>query len=97
VRLIETRPSASVSGGEVPGDSPLEETSADPGVLLQRTVPDTMRIRRVDGGEDKGEETWVVIDVDGVARAHTVEIVDPRGEIRTLSFNGFTGEVERVD
>lgn len=67
------------------------------GVLLERFVPDTMRIRAVEGAKERDEQYWVVIERDGVGPSYEVEIMDPRGSSRWLSFNGFTGEVDEVE
>ena len=65
--------------------------------VFQRLVPDTLRLRGVEGAREDGDHFVISIDEDGVGTTHTVEVVDPRGEIRSIRFNGFTGEADYVD
>ena len=76
------------TGGDVEGDTRL---------LMERSVPETLRIRSVEGAVEEEGRFLVLIDAEGVAASHGVEVVDPRGELRRIRFNGFTGEVDLGD
>lgn len=90
VRLMGSTPTSVLEPG-------LEDGSSESAHLLERRVPDTMRIRQVTGAQEREGQFVVRIDAKGVGTTHTLEVVDPRGRVQQLRFNGITGEVDFGD
>lgn len=88
VRLMRDEPPRADSGAF----SGEEESSE--AVILERRVPDTMRIRQLEGARRRGDLYEIRVDEDGVGASYEVEVVDPQGDIRRLRMNGFTGETD---
>ncbi|WFB37164.1 prepilin-type N-terminal cleavage/methylation domain-containing protein [Kiritimatiellota bacterium B12222] len=77
--------------------APEEADSEAVELIRSQTLPKFVSIQSVKGAEQEEGNSFVVYKENGISISHSIKVLDPKGQIHQLNFNGLTGEIAFED